>query len=125
MAAARLHGQLSLTEQAGILGGTLGGERDVVLTRDQYDRCPKAGEGGPDGFRVQGAGRVVHGRRVRIRLARLPGQVGLGNGVPSAVGEGAIAVQSAAVAAPDPIRSSAAKASGNQASPRRSSATCR
>jgi hypothetical protein len=53
------------------------------------------------------------------------GDVGLGNGVPSAVGEGAIAVQSAAVASPDQIRWSAAKASGNQASPRRRSATCR
>jgi hypothetical protein len=67
MSAARLHGQLGLTEQAGKLGGTLGGERDVVHARDDQDRCPKAGQGGCGGLRVEGTGRVVDGRRIRIR----------------------------------------------------------
>ena len=125
VAAARLHGQLGLTEQAGVPGGALGGEGDVVLARDEQDRCPKAGEGGSGGFRVEGAGRVVDGRRIRIRLARLPGEVGLGNGVPSAVGEGCDRRPVSGRGVADQIRSSAAKASGNQASPRRNSATCR
>ena len=105
MAAARLYGQFGLREQAGIFGGALGGERDVVLARDQQDRCPKAGEGGAGGFRVQGAGRVVGGRRVRICLACLLGEVGLGNGVPSAVGEGGDRrpVSGRGVARPDPL----------------------
>src|SRR5512133_2839312 len=40
VSAARLHGQLGLTEQTGILGGALGGKRDVVLARDEKDRRP-------------------------------------------------------------------------------------
>src|SRR6266511_5028859 len=51
VSAARLHGQLGLTEQAGILSGALRGERDVVLARDQQDPRPKAGEGGSGGLR--------------------------------------------------------------------------
>jgi hypothetical protein len=105
VSAARLHGQLGLTEQAGILGGTLRGERDVVLARDEKDRCLKAGQGGSGGFRVEGAGRVVDSRRIRIFLARLPGEVGLSNGVPSAVGEGCnrLPVSGRGVARPDPL----------------------
>ena len=52
MPAARLHGQLRLTEQAGILGGALRGERDVVLARDEKDPRPKAGDGGSGRCRV-------------------------------------------------------------------------
>src|SRR6266545_6921688 len=85
--AARLHGQVGPAEQAGIRSGALRGERDVVLARDEERPRPEAGDGGPGGVRIEGTGRVVDRRRVRVRLARLLGEVGLADGVPPAVGE--------------------------------------
>src|SRR5258708_16057845 len=49
VSAARLHGQLGLTEHAGIIGGTFRRERDLVLAPDEKDPRPKAGPGGSGG----------------------------------------------------------------------------
>jgi len=52
-----------------------GGERDVVLASDEQDRCMKNGEGGSNGGRVDGVGRVVP--RCGVGEPRLvPAQVG-------------------------------------------------
>src|SRR5258708_10745170 len=77
VSAARLHGQLGLTEHAGIIGGTFRRERDVVLARDEKDPPPKAGKGGSGGGWVEGAGRGVDGCPVPALLTRLLGAVTL------------------------------------------------
>lgn len=87
MPGARLHRQLGPREQAGVLGGALRREPDVVLAGEQQDRRLKVTEGGPDSLRVDGPGRVVDGRCVVVALPRLPGDPGPAVGVPPAVGE--------------------------------------
>jgi hypothetical protein len=103
--AARLHGRLGPREQPGVVGGACRREGDVIPAGDELDGRREVGEGGAGGVRVEGAGRIVGGRRLRVPLGRLPGVVGLGGSVPAAVGDGGdrLPVGVGGLAGPDPL----------------------